>query len=301
MNAPRSGSASFPFSGRCRALQRAVWCSALLLGCCAAGAGGSTFSDPRVHAVSRAADAGQYTSLQPSLQLLASIRGRVRTLRGGAPAGGGNKAKVKKIVDDKTFGLKNKNKSRVVQKYVHAVEQQARDAVTDKKKAAMAAGKKKAKEEEERRALEMKKLFVPVEKAAGPEKTAKEELEDYEYQSSIQATAEEKLPIDFEYFTEWVKKNAAKHKALIQGKKAKRQRQPPKGAHTGRVIFETQAELVVDDADAESSWMERGEEGEEDEDESESRGPSGLEDSEDGSAESQNAEAGTVGGGGGGE
>jgi len=47
-------------------------------------------------------------------------------LRGGAPAGGGNKAKVKKIVDDKTFGLKNKNKSRVVQKYVHAVEAQVR-------------------------------------------------------------------------------------------------------------------------------------------------------------------------------
>jgi len=38
-----------------------------------------------------------------------------------------NKAK-EKIVDDKTFGLKNKNKSKVVQQYVKQVEQRVMTA-----------------------------------------------------------------------------------------------------------------------------------------------------------------------------
>jgi hypothetical protein len=53
---------------------------------------------------------------------------------GGGPkkaAGGQKKSaksvqkETKKIVEDKTFGLKNKNKSKKVQKYVQAVEKQA--------------------------------------------------------------------------------------------------------------------------------------------------------------------------------
>jgi hypothetical protein len=36
-----------------------------------------------------------------------------------------NNAKTKKIVEDKTFGMKNKNKSAKVQKYVQQVQQQA--------------------------------------------------------------------------------------------------------------------------------------------------------------------------------
>ena len=123
-------------------------------------------------------------------------------------------------MEDKTFGLKNK-KGKAMQKIVKSVEAQARDAVTDKKKAAAAAARKKvhaalnslalvegsrvvlhvprrarsepgragqAKEEAERREAEMNLLFKPVTKAQTqePEKTAKEQMEDYEYQSSIQ-------------------------------------------------------------------------------------------------------------------
>jgi hypothetical protein len=36
-----------------------------------------------------------------------------------------NNAKTKKAVEDKTFGMKNKNKSAKVQKYVQQVQQQA--------------------------------------------------------------------------------------------------------------------------------------------------------------------------------
>lgn len=36
-----------------------------------------------------------------------------------------NNAKTKKVVEDKTFGMKNKNKSAKVQKYVQQVQQQA--------------------------------------------------------------------------------------------------------------------------------------------------------------------------------
>ena len=52
-----------------------------------------------------------------------------RAMAGGKKAGGGKEQKkVQKIVEDKTFGLKNKNKSKKVQNYVKNVEQQAANA-----------------------------------------------------------------------------------------------------------------------------------------------------------------------------
>lgn len=53
-----------------------------------------------------------------------------------AAKGGGGKekskadiAKKQKLVEDKTFGLKNKNKSKNVQKYVQSVQQSVQNAV----------------------------------------------------------------------------------------------------------------------------------------------------------------------------
>lgn len=40
-----------------------------------------------------------------------------------------------KIVEDKTFGLKNKNKSKKMQQYVNQVKQQAEDIGRDRKSA----------------------------------------------------------------------------------------------------------------------------------------------------------------------
>ncbi|XP_078445130.1 zinc finger C-x8-C-x5-C-x3-H type family protein [Wolffia australiana] len=63
-------------------------------------------------------------------------------------------AKKQKVVEDKTFGLKNKNKSKNVQKYVQSLQQ----AVQPKPDASKAAVKKK-KEEEKAREKELSELF----------------------------------------------------------------------------------------------------------------------------------------------
>ncbi|XP_039145384.1 zinc finger CCCH domain-containing protein 11 [Dioscorea cayenensis subsp. rotundata] len=63
-------------------------------------------------------------------------------------------AKKQKIVEDKTFGLKNKNKSKNVQKYVQNLQQ----AVQPKPDASKTAAKKK-KEEEKAREKELNDLF----------------------------------------------------------------------------------------------------------------------------------------------
>ncbi|XP_058109992.1 zinc finger CCCH domain-containing protein 11-like [Magnolia sinica] len=63
-------------------------------------------------------------------------------------------AKKQKVVEDKTFGLKNKNKSKNVQKYVQSLHQ----SVQPKPDASKAAAKKK-KEEEKAREKELSDLF----------------------------------------------------------------------------------------------------------------------------------------------
>jgi len=196
----------------------------LLLAYCAGGAGSCVDDGTARFSSVRAHGGGGVKKPGSARGLLAVWLSCQPALRGGAggskKGGGGTKAKVKKIVEDKTFGLKNK-KGKAMQKIVKSVEAQARDAVTDKKKAAAAAARKKvhaalnslalvegsrvvlhvprrarsepgragqAKEEAERREAEMNLLFKPVTKAQTqePEKTAKEQMEDYEYQSSIQ-------------------------------------------------------------------------------------------------------------------
>lgn len=76
-------------------------------------------------------------------------------------------AKKQKVVEDKTFGLKNKNKSKNVQKYVQSLQQSAQPKADPSKTAA-----KKKKDEEKAREKELNDLFkiavvqpkVPVEK-----------------------------------------------------------------------------------------------------------------------------------------
>lgn len=63
-------------------------------------------------------------------------------------------AKKQKVVEDKTFGLKNKNKSKSVQKYVQSLHQTVQPKV-DPTKAAV----KKKKEEEKAREKELNELF----------------------------------------------------------------------------------------------------------------------------------------------
>ncbi|KAJ4845900.1 hypothetical protein Tsubulata_026867 [Turnera subulata] len=63
-------------------------------------------------------------------------------------------AKKQKVVEDKTFGLKNKNKSKNVQKYVQSLQQAVQPKVDPSKVAA-----KKKKEEEKAREKELNDLF----------------------------------------------------------------------------------------------------------------------------------------------
>lgn len=63
-------------------------------------------------------------------------------------------AKKQKVVEDKTFGLKNKNKSKNVQKYVQSLQQ----TVQPRPDASKIAAKKK-KEEDKAREKELNDLF----------------------------------------------------------------------------------------------------------------------------------------------
>lgn len=72
-----------------------------------------------------------------------------------------DKKKTAKAVEDKTFGMKNKNKSSKVQKYIQSVQQQAKsNQEAAKAKAKQNQVDKKA--EEERRKQELQELFKPV-------------------------------------------------------------------------------------------------------------------------------------------
>eukprot|EP00834_Sanchytrium_tribonematis_P005400 NODE_324_length_9702_cov_1.027491.p3 type:complete len:305 gc:universal NODE_324_length_9702_cov_1.027491:6294-5380(-) len=77
----------------------------------------------------------------------------------------------KQVIEDKTFGLKNKNKSKKVQEYVNTVKKQADDQATKKKASAgldknkdKAELMRKKKEQMEMKKRELAELFKTVEK-----------------------------------------------------------------------------------------------------------------------------------------
>ncbi|CAO3614891.1 unnamed protein product [Cunninghamella echinulata] len=73
-----------------------------------------------------------------------------------------DKKKSAKAIEDKTFGMKNKNKSSKVQKYIQTVQQQAKN---NRESAAKVQAKKSIadkKAEEEKRKQELQELFKPV-------------------------------------------------------------------------------------------------------------------------------------------
>jgi hypothetical protein len=71
--------------------------------------------------------------------------------KGGGPSKKAEQKRKDQVVEDKTFGLKNKNKSAKVQKFVQEVEKQVKGANTraDRIKAEATAKARKAKEAEE--------------------------------------------------------------------------------------------------------------------------------------------------------
>ncbi|KAI9159561.1 Translation machinery-associated protein 46 [Blastocladiella emersonii ATCC 22665] len=71
-------------------------------------------------------------------------------------------AKQAKVVEDKTFGLKNKNKSAKVQKYVEEVKKQASNATQQKRGGPPEPAGPTKKEREAQRKAELAELFKPV-------------------------------------------------------------------------------------------------------------------------------------------
>ena len=84
--------------------------------------------------------------------------------KGGAKGGAKKKdqARVQKIVEDKTFGLKNKNKSKKVQQYVKTVEQQAKNPGKRDKTKFNDVPLKTKKEIEAEKKAELNMLFKPI-------------------------------------------------------------------------------------------------------------------------------------------
>merc|ERR1711976_952210 len=179
-----------------------------------------------------------------------------------------------KIVENKTFGLKNKNKSAKVQKYVQSVQSQVMHGNKKRSEVNQADEKKKRKEEEAKRLAELKSLF----KVAPPKKKdekKKDEEEDPQFKSAADteeylwtaddfeaveeddSRLEEKLqkeleelrekqaadksgvPVTEESFQAWKRKQ--KEEAKKKKKMAKT------GNWTGRALFEHDQTLFVDD------------------------------------------------------
>ena len=80
--------------------------------------------------------------------------------KSGASKKAENKAKAK-VIEDKTFGLKNKNKSSKVSKYIQQVEIAVKQKGATRREVDQAALQKKRKEEEEQKKAELAQLFKP--------------------------------------------------------------------------------------------------------------------------------------------
>ena len=183
----------------------------------------------------------------------------------------------KKIIEDKTFGLKNKKKSKKVQQYVETVKKQANQKVDGPRKnrprsgapgasssrmAQMAARlaelelmnqavavkpKKLSKEEEEQKRREEEEERERIRIANLP-------VEDQIEEERVKLTT--RTPVTLELFLEWkkekdretkAKKDAEKAAAMKKMSKAERSRGQ---GFTGRELFQSNAEIFVDDEEA---------------------------------------------------
>lgn len=177
-----------------------------------------------------------------------------------------------KIVEDKTFGLKNKNKSKKVQNYVQQVKKQAAQKVEG--------NKPRRKEEEEQkkmskkalleaRAAELGLIMKPVKEKEKTEEISEEETkrqqEELERQRIASLPIEEQIEeyrkkldttkkVTEEVFRKWLE---SKSKSQTLGKKQKTQTKGKAAALTGRELFTKQKELFVDDEDADTVKYER--------------------------------------------
>eukprot|EP01059_Diplonema_ambulator_P033128 TRINITY_DN6791_c0_g1_i1.p1 TRINITY_DN6791_c0_g1~~TRINITY_DN6791_c0_g1_i1.p1 ORF type:complete len:251 (+),score=135.67 TRINITY_DN6791_c0_g1_i1:51-803(+) len=191
--------------------------------------------------------------------------------------------KKDKVIEDKTFGLKNKNRSKAVQKYVQTVQSNMKGG--NAKQMEMEKEKKKMeKEEKKQKDLELKKLYGGVD-----EKKKKEDAEssaaaaaaaergeylwtadDFEEVEVDESRLEETLeaerealvgrtdltPVNEDTFKIWWEKNKTekmKEKEKQQKAMIKKFKQTGRGI-SGRALFEHDASIFVDDANADEVY-----------------------------------------------
>ena len=188
-----------------------------------------------------------------------------------------------KIVEDKTFGLKNKNKSKRVQKYVDTVKKQAQHKVDGpRRRSATEAGSSSMSATQKQlmaaRLAELDMMNQAVKaktkklSAEEEEKRRKEEEEEAErtrianlpVEDQIEeerAKLEKKTPVTHERFLEWKKRKDIERKARLDAERAnalkgvsKAERARGQGL-TGRELFESHQNLFVDDEGADTSAL----------------------------------------------
>lgn len=189
----------------------------------------------------------------------------------------------KKVVEDKTFGLKNKKNSKKVQKYVETVKKQVNHKYEgDRKGGSSGAGSSaqmSAKKMLMQRRLEelnmMNQPVVSKKKKVSPEEEARRKKEEEEEAERIRIAnlpVEDQIeeergkltsrtPVTEELFLAWKKgkdekRAAAKaiEKAAAQKAMTKHQRSRGQGL-TGRQLFEVHQNLFVDDEEADSTAL----------------------------------------------
>lgn len=186
----------------------------------------------------------------------------------------------KKIVDDKTFGLKNKKKSRKVQQYVDTVKKQANQKVDGPRKKGGGSGSganQTRVAQMAARLAELELMNQPVKdkpKKISAEEAERKRLEEEAEKERIRianlpvedqieeerAKLTTRTPVTLELFLKWKEEKAGERsakeeaaKAIALKKMSKAERARGQGL-TGRALFQANSEIFVDDeaADAET-------------------------------------------------
>lgn len=185
-----------------------------------------------------------------------------------------------KVVEDKTFGLKNKNKSKKVQQFVQRVEKQATDQANSKRSgggggaASESTGGKLTKKQMLAARMEELSLFAQpivektkkVDEEAEARKRAAEEAEQERLRilslpvedqiETERAKLKTKTPVTIEKFLVWRERKRAELAAREKAAAAERLKGLSKaertrgGGLTGRELFTSHQELFEDDEEA---------------------------------------------------
>lgn len=204
-----------------------------------------------------------------------------------------------KLVEDKTFGLKNKNKSKKVQQYVSQVQRQAEHKVQQSSRKAgepsSAQPKLSKKQMLEARMAELALVYRPVKekvKVLSPEEEEKKRLEEEAETERLRILSlpvedqieeersklTKKTPVTLDLFLKWKEekrllreKDAEKKKKAVIAKGQTKGELKKGGVLTGRELFEYNKDVFVDDEAADDGIYERRDAADSDEEEEESK------------------------------